>query len=383
MKILIAPDSFKGSLSALEVATAIQKGIRNVDAEVETILIPMADGGEGTVQSLINASGGKIIELMVHDPLFRKIKSFYGIMGDGVTAVIEMAAASGLPLLTTDERNPLKTTTYGTGELIKDALDKGCNKFIIGLGGSATNDGGCGMAQALGVRLMDIDGNDIDFGGGELSKINSIDVSGIDKRIKNATFIAASDVDNPLCGPNGASAVYGGQKGASEEDITTLDKGLTHFAKIIKEKLKKDILKTPGSGAAGGLGSGVLVFLNAKLERGIDIVTKATHLSEKMNDVDLVITGEGSIDYQTAFGKTPFGVAQIAKQKSIPVIAIAGSLGENYQSLYNKGFDAIFSIMNRPMTIDEAIKNANGLVEATAENIFRFWKISNYKKLKN
>lgn len=372
MKIIIAPDSFKGCLSALEVATAIQKGIKNVDAGIESIIVPMADGGEGTVQSLIDASGGKIIELIVHDPLFREINSFYGIMGDGVTAVIEMAAASGLPLLTLDEQNPLKTTTYGTGELIKDALNRGCLKFILGLGGSATNDGGCGMAQALGVRLLDNYGNDVGFGGAELSKINSIDISVIDQRIKSATFISACDVDNPLCGENGASAVYGRQKGAGNDDVITLDNGLVHFSKIVNQQLNIDIKDTPGAGAAGGLGAGVMVFLNARLERGIDIVTKATNLVEKMKNADLVITGEGRIDFQTAFGKTPFGVAQIAKQNSIPVIAISGSLGENYKSLYHEGFDGLFSLIDKPMTLDEAIMNAAELLESAAENAIRF-----------
>ena len=373
MKVVIAPDSFKGSLSALEVAKAIQKGVKNVDSRIETIIVPMADGGEGTVQSLIDATGGKIIELTVHDPLFREIKSFYGIMGDCVTAVIEIAAASGLPLLTLDERNPLKTTTYGTGELIKDALDRGCLKFIIGLGGSATNDGGCGMAQALGARLLDLNGRDIDPGGGGLSKLNSIDISGIDHRIKFASFIAACDVDNTLCGEKGASAVFGRQKGASEEDVISLDKNLGHFAQIVEKQFNINIKKIPGSGAAGGLGAGVMLFLNARMEKGIDIIIKATNLSEIVKNADLVITGEGMIDFQTAFGKTPFGVAQMAKKNNIPVIAISGSLGENYKSLYEKGFDGLFSLINRPMTLDEAIKNASVLVEESAENIIRFW----------
>jgi glycerate kinase len=373
MKVVIAPDSYKGSLSAHEVALAIERGIKKVDPGIETIIVPMADGGEGTVQSLIDASGGKKIELTVHDPLFRNIKSFYGIMGDGVTAVIEMAAASGLPLLTFDERNPLITTTYGTGELIKDALNRGCLNFIIGLGGSATNDGGCGMAQALGVRLLDENGNEVSMGGGELSKIISIDISGIDQRIKNAEFLAACDVDNPLCGEKGASAVYGSQKGAYDGDIITLDNGLEHFAQLVKNQLSLNIKDLPGAGAAGGLGAGVLVFLNAILKRGFDIVSEVTSLSEKMENSDLVITGEGRIDIQTAFGKTPFGVAQVAKQKGIPVIAIAGSLDDNYQVLYNKGFDGIFSIIDQPMSLETAIEHTGELIENTAESLMRIW----------
>ena len=373
MKIIIAPDSFKGSLSAFEVAKSIQRGIIKIDETIETVIVPMADGGEGTVQSLIDASGGEIIELTVHDPLFREIKSFYGIMGDGVTAVIEMAAASGLPLLTTDERNPLKTTTYGTGELIKDALTRGCQKFIIGLGGSATNDGGCGMAQALGVKFFDKNGNEVGLGGGELSKIDKIDISGIDTRIKNAEFLAACDVDNPLCGDKGASAVYGPQKGASADDVILLDKGLEHFAQLIKQQLNLDIKDVAGAGAAGGLGAGALIFLQAQLQRGIEIVTQTTNLAGKMEGADLVITGEGRIDFQTAFGKTPFGVAQLAKQKNIPVVAIAGSLGDGYQTLYDKGFDEIYSIMNKSMSLQEAMDNAEELLESATENIMRLW----------
>jgi len=373
MKIVIAPDSFKGSLTAFEVATSIQKGILKVDETIETVIVPMADGGEGTVQSLIDASGGEIIELTVHDPLFREIKSFYGIMGDGVTAVIEMAAASGLPLLSPEERNPLKTTTYGTGELIKDALNRGCRKFIIGLGGSATNDGGCGMAQALGAKLLDENGSEIGMGGGELSKISSIDIKGIDSWIKNAVFLAACDVDNPLCGEKGASPVYGPQKGASEKDVIALDNGLLHFAQIVKQKLNLDIKDVPGAGAAGGLGAGVMIFLNAQLQRGIDIVTETTDLVGKMKGANLVITGEGRIDFQTGFGKTPFGVAQIAKEQNIPVIALAGSLGEGYKTLYEKGFGEIYSIMDESMSLKYAIENAAVLIENAVENIMRIW----------
>lgn len=371
MKIIIAPDSFKGSLTAMEVALAINRGISNIDPSIESVLIPMADGGEGTVQSMVDATNGKIINIEVLDPLLRKIKSFYGILGDGETAVIEMAAASGLPLLATHERNPLITSTYGTGALIKDALDKGCRKIIIGLGGSATNDGGAGMAKALGARLLDSDGKEIGNGGEALSRLSKIDISDLDNRINDCTVIAACDVDNPLCGEKGASAVYGPQKGATPEMIITLDQNLKRFADVVKIQMGKDILDSPGSGAAGGLGAGVRVFLNAKLERGINIVTKITNLSERVKDADLVITGEGMIDFQTAFGKTPFGVAQVAKQFNIPVIAIAGGLGKNYQELYSKGFDAIFSIVNKPMTLEFAMENAPALIESVTENIMR------------
>ena len=373
MKIIIAPDSFKGSLSALEVARAIQKGIKNADTTIETVVVPMADGGEGTVQSLVDATDGRIIELNVHDPLFRKIKSFYGIMGDGKTAVIEMAAASGLPLLKPEERNPLKTTSYGTGELIKDAVDRGCNEVILGLGGSATNDGGIGMAKALGIRFLDAHRNEVGSCGGDLVNIETVDVSGIDDRLAHVKFVAACDVDNPLCGKNGAANVYGRQKGATEDDVTFLDNGLAHFADIIEGKQGIDLKDHPGAGAAGGLGFGVMVFLHGRLESGIAIVSRMAKLADKMVGADLVITGEGQIDFQTAHGKTPFGVAQLAKAKHIPVVAVAGSLGDNYQMLYQKGFDAIFSIIDKPMAIEDAFDNTSELLQNISESIVRLW----------
>jgi glycerate kinase len=377
MKIVIAPDSFKGSLTAFQVGESIEKGIRKVDAGIETVIVPMADGGEGTVQSLIDASGGEIIAVSVHDPLHRKINSFYGIMGDGVTAVIEMAAASGLPLLQIEERNPLLTSTFGTGELIKDALDRGCRSFIIGLGGSATNDGGCGMAQALGVKFYDSNNKELAITGGQLSKIASIDFTGIDQRIKESHFVAACDVENPLCGPTGASEVYGRQKGATQADVITLDNGLKHFAETVQNQINFNAKDISGAGAAGGLGAGVLIFLKANLQPGIDIVTKTTSLADKMEGADLVITGEGRIDFQTAFGKTPFGVAQIAKEKNIPLIVLAGSLGDGYQTLYEKGFDGIFSIIDKPMELQEAIDNAGVLLENAAESVIRLWAKNN------
>jgi glycerate 2-kinase len=373
MKIVIAPDSFKGSLSAMQVACAIEAGIKNINENIQTILLPMADGGEGTVQTLIDATGGSLVELFVHDPLFRKVKSFYGIMGDGKTAVIEMAAASGLTLLTLNERNPLVATTYGAGELIKDALDKGCKKFIIGLGGSATNDGGCGMASALGVKFLDENNNEIGFGGIELQKLKRIDLSGLDPRIKEVSFTCACDVENILCGNSGASKVYGKQKGATPEDVILLDNALLNFANIVQKQYGLDIANVKGAGAAGGLGAGVLFFLQASLQKGIDIIINATRLEEKLQGALLVITGEGRLDEQTAFGKTPFGVATVASKKNIPVIALAGSLGNGYQSLYEKGFTGIFSIINKPMPLQEAIDNAALLLKESAENIVRLF----------
>ncbi|HAZ37923.1 MAG TPA: glycerate kinase [Clostridiaceae bacterium] len=376
MKIVVAPDSFKGSLTAMEVAEAIERGIKKVDEKIEVIKAPMADGGEGTVQSLVDATGGKIIETFVSDPLLRRIKAFYGILGDNKTAVIEMAAASGLPLLREDERNPLKTTTYGTGELILDALNRGCRNIIIGIGGSATNDGGEGMAKALGVEFTDRDGKDIGFGGGSLYKLYKIDLSKIDKRIYECNISAACDVDNPLCGERGASFVFGPQKGASPKDVKILDNNLRHYGEMIEKTLGKKIINYEGAGAAGGLGAGLLVFLNAELKRGVEIVIETTGLEKKIKDADLVITGEGMIDFQTAFGKTPYGVVQVASKYGVPVIAIAGGIGKDANTLYNKGFKSIFSIVDRPMSLNEAMENGSMLLEDTAERIMRALKIN-------
>ncbi len=373
MKIVIAPDSFKGSLTALQAAEAIQTGIRRVDKGIQTVLVPIADGGEGTVHSLVNVSGGRIIEVAVNDPLQRMIKSFYGIMGNGKTAVIEMAAASGLTLLAPEERNPLHTSTYGFGELIMDALCRGCTAFILGLGGSATNDAGCGMANALGIRFLDINGHTTGTTGGELSEIVSIDISRLDPRIREAKFTAACDVVNPLCGERGAAAVYARQKGADDNDIKILDENLSHFADIVRDQLGPDIRDIPGAGAAGGLGGGVMAFLNAELESGFEIVNRLTNLSGLMKDADLVITGEGRIDDQTASGKAPYGVAKIAAGKGIPVIAIAGVLGENYQPLLEKGFSEIHSITGGKISISEAMTGAYELLAATTERVIKHW----------
>jgi len=381
MKIVIAPDSYKGSLSALEVANNIEKGIRRIFNNLTIEKIPMADGGEGTVQSLVDSTNGKIVNVIVKGPLGKDVTAFYGILGDAKTAIIEMAAASGLPLIPKEEKNPLITTSYGTGQLIKDALDKDCKNIIIGLGGSATNDGGVGAAKALGVKFLDKEGNNIGEGGGAVDKLNSIDISNIDPRIKDCNITAACDVDNPLCGPKGASHVFGPQKGADSSMIEFLDKNLSHYAEIIKRDLSIDIINTPGAGAAGGLGAGIMAFLNASMKRGIDIVIELTDLEQKIKDADLVFTGEGMIDFQTAFGKAPFGVAKIAKKYDIPVIAIAGGIGKDAETLYSKGFDSIFSIVDGPMTLDNAIENSSILIERTAERIARVFKACSYKNI--
>ncbi|MEG0773934.1 glycerate kinase [Clostridium sp.] len=371
MKIVIAPDSFKGSLTASEVADAIERGISKVNDNIYIEKVPMADGGEGTVQSLVDATGGKIVSTVVFNPLMEEISSFYGILGDNKTAVIEMSAASGLPLLSKEEKNPLITTTFGTGELFLHALEEGCRNFIIGIGGSATNDGGFGMMKALGIKFLDIKGEDIGFGGGALEKLYSIDISGIDGRIKECSITVACDVDNPLCGPQGASAIFGPQKGATEEMIKILDNNLKLYSEIIEKQLGVSMATIPGAGAAGGLGGGLLAFLNAKLKRGIDIVIETTKLEEYVHDADLVITGEGSIDYQTQYGKTPFGVASVAQKYDVPVIALAGGIGKEANTLYKKGFDSIFSIVDKPMTLEEAIENGEQLLEDASERILR------------
>ncbi|EIW00949.1 glycerate kinase [Thermoanaerobacter siderophilus] len=374
MKILIAPDKFKGSLSAFEVADSIEKGILKVFPEAVIEKVPMADGGEGTVESLVNATGGKIIKTNVKDPLFRGIESFYGILGDGETAVIEMAAASGLYLLKDYERNPMITTTYGTGQLIKDALDKGCRNFIIAVGGSATNDGGAGMATALGVKFYDKDGREIGLGGGALSKIYSIDTSNLDYRLKECRFIVACDVANPLIGENGASRVYGPQKGATKEMVKVLDKNLEHYGKLLEKYFNKRIIDVPGSGAAGGLGAGLMAFLNAQLKSGIEIIIEALKLEEKIKEADIVISGEGKVDFQTAFGKTISGIAKLCKKHNKPFIVIAGTV-EDIEKLYEIGVSSVFSIMEKPMSLEDAIKNAPTLLEKSAERIFRLIKV--------
>lgn len=376
MKVVVAPDSYKGSLTAKEVADCIEKGIKKVDKTIEVIKVPMADGGEGTVQSLVNSTKGKIINLTVRDPLMREINSFYGILGNKKTAIIEMAAASGLPLLKKEERNPMKTTTYGTGQLIKDALDRGCKHIIIGLGGSATNDGGCGMVMALGGRFIDSKGECIKLGAENLDKIEKIDLSNLDNRLKECSIVAACDVKNPLVGREGASYIFGKQKGANEKMIEELDKKLRHYGRIIEKEMGIEVLSYEGAGAAGGLGAGILAFLNGKLRRGVDIIVEATNLESHIKDSDLVITGEGMIDIQTAYGKTPLGVANVAKKYNVPVIAIAGGIGEGAEELYDKGFNSIFSIVEKPMSLEQSISNANILLEKTAERIMRVVKIN-------
>jgi glycerate kinase len=369
MKIVIAPDSYKESLSALEVASAIEAGFRDIFPEADYVKIPVADGGEGTVEAMVAATQGSIVRLAVTGPLGEPVDAFYGLSGDTRTAFIEMAAASGLELVPASRRDPLITTSFGTGELIKNALDRGVGHIIIGIGGSATNDGGSGMMQALGARLLDSHGNEIAYGGGALPQLARIEIDHLDARIRQCRFEVACDVTNPLTGEKGASAIFGPQKGATPELVQQLDQALAHYADIIHRDLDIDVLHIAGGGAAGGMGAALHAFCQAELRRGIEIVTEALGLAEQVKDADLVITGEGRIDSQTINGKVPIGVAQVAKQFNKPVIGIAGSLTADVGVVHEHGLDAVFSVLFGICTLEEALENAAQNVRMTARNV--------------
>ena len=375
MKIVIASDKYKGSLSALQVCTTIEKAIKKLDPGIETVVSPMADGGEGTVETLVESLGGEIISLEVTGPLGEKVDAGFGMLDDG-TAVIEMASASGYVLVPEDRRNPLETTTYGTGELIKKALAMGSKKLIIGIGGSATNDGGMGMAQALGYEFLGKDGKILGYGGKQLEELSGIRKDNVNKLLSHAVIETACDVDNPLYGKRGAAHVYGPQKGADPGMVERLDKGLVNFAGVVKREIGKDVASIPGAGAAGGLGAGLVAFTGAVLKPGTDIVIDITGLEEKIKGADLVITGEGAMDEQTYYGKSPFGVARLASGYSIPAITISGSVLADRNNVSKKNsslFSGNFSIINRPMSLDEAIGNAEKLLEDAAGEIIRFY----------
>lgn len=373
MKIILAPDSYKGSLTAAEVCQAMAAGIRRVFPDAAVSAAPLADGGEGTVQSLVDATGGRIVAKAVTGPLGERVSAFFGILGDGRTGVIEMAAASGLPLVPPGQRNPRITTTYGTGELIRAALDEGCVKLIIGSGGSATHDGGAGMAQALGFRLLDRHGSELPPGGAALQSLRRIDATGKDPRLRNTEVVVACDVTNPLTGPNGAAAVYGPQKGATPAMVAELDRALANFAAVVAQDLGLRIEELPGAGAAGGLGGGLVAFLGGRLKRGIEIVMEAVRLEEKMAGTDLVITGEGRIDGQSLNGKTPLGVARLAKKAGLPVLAVAGGIGPGAELLFGHGIDGLTAITDRPMTLEDALDDAAALVAAATERMLRIY----------
>ena len=375
MKIIIAPDSFKGSLTAKEVANSIYTGLKRALPSAEYIEIPMADGGEGTMQALVDATNGKIFTKSVTGLLNTSVTAHYGILGDKETAVIEMAEAAGLQYVNDQNKNPLITTTYGVGELIKTVLDTGIRKIIIGLGGSSTNDGGAGMAQALGVKLLNLQDQELPLGGGNLNHLVRIDNSKIDPRLKDTEIILASDVTNPLTGKNGASSVFGPQKGATPEMVEELDQNLHHFAAVVRRDLNKNYENTPGAGAAGGLGFGLLTFTNATIQSGVEAVLEMTHFKEKTQNADFIFTGEGATDFQTKFGKTPYGVAKAAKEvaPNSTVICLTGNIGEKVDELYGP-IDAIFATENGAKDLKQAIKDSQHDLTQISENIGRLIK---------
>lgn len=380
MKIIIAPDSYKDNLSALAVAQCMEAGLLKACKDFEIIKIPIADGGEGTVEAILAGAGGKVVRTKVTGPLRNEIDSFFGILDDGKTAVIEMSAASGLELVPFHRRNPMNTTTYGTGELILAALDAGCTDIIIGVGGSSTNDGGMGMAQALGVVFFDKERKPLSYGGRFLNDIAFYDDNGIDSRIKNTRITVACDVTNPLYGENGAAYVYASQKGASQRQIRILDEGLKNFAKVIKDISAIDIGFLPGSGAAGGLAGGLVAFTGAKLKKGIDIVIEICNLHQHLENADLILTGEGKTDAQTAYGKVPVGIAKAAKKHNVPVICISGSLGKGYENVYNEGIDAVFSICPGPIDLKTAFENAETNITYTTFGIARLLLLDKFNR---
>lgn len=370
-RYLCAPDSFKESLTAMEAARAMAQGIENADHDAEVRCLPMADGGEGTARALVDATGGSMRAVPVHDPLGRPVEGHFGLLADGTTAVVETAEASGLALLEAKERNPLIASSYGTGELMLAAVRSGAKRIIVGLGGSATNDAGAGLLQALGVRLLDKNGNDLAHGGAALANLTTIDISTMDPALKNVAITAACDVTNPLTGPTGASAVFGPQKGASKDDVATLDAALAHFAQVIDGQLGVAVNDVPGAGAAGGIGAALKGFLNAEFRPGIAIVIEQSGLDAAAQWADVVFTGEGSIDFQTKFGKTPAGVAETAKRHGKPVIAVAGHIGTGIDELHEVGIDAVFGIAPGAASLSELLADAAANVTRTTEQIVR------------
>ena len=369
MKIIIAPDSFKESVSASRCAQAIKAGFVSIFPQAECVCLPIADGGEGTVEAMVEATDGKMVMLPVMGPMGDFVGAFYGLSGDGQTAFIEMAAASGLMLVPAGERNPLRATSYGTGELIRHALDAGVRHIILGIGGSATVDGGMGMAQALGARFLDERGESVGLGGGALQRLVKIDLSDLDPRLHDCRIEVACDVDNPLLGERGAAAVFGPQKGACIEMVAVLERGLQNYARVMLAATGQDVAAMVGGGAAGGMGAAARVFLNATLKSGIDIVLEAVHLEEALRDADLVITGEGRMDSQTVGGKAPVGVARIAKKYDIPVIGIAGVLGDGVEAVHQHGIDAVFSILPALAPLAEVLDRGEQNLYACARNI--------------
>jgi glycerate kinase len=382
MHILIAPQSLKGSLSAAQTGQAIAEGVRTVYPDATIQIIPVADGGEGTVQALVDATNGQVVRQTVTGPLGQPVEAFYGLLGDGRTAAIEMAASSGLPLVPPEQRDPRITTTYGVGELILAALDRGSRHFLIGIGGSATNDGGAGMAQALGIQFNDANGQPLSYGGAALAQLAHISVTNRDPRLAECTFEVACDVTNPLCGPTGASAVYGPQKGATPEMAAELDAALAWYAQVIERDLGTAVAAIPGAGAAGGLGAGLVAFLQAKLRPGAQIVLDAVQLESYLREADLVITAEGRLDDQTAYGKSVSAVAELAKRYGLAVLAVAGGLGPGYQSVYQSGVDAVAVLPPAPISLSEAMQQAAILTADATERALRLFEMGRQMALR-
>ncbi len=373
MKVVIAIDSFKGSLSSMEAGNTIQSAVRKVKPDAEVIVKPLADGGEGTTDSLIEGLGGERINVTVTGPLGAPVEASYGYLADTKTAVLEMASAAGITLVPDAQKDPLRASTFGVGELILHAVQKGCRNFIIGIGGSATNDGGIGMLRALGYEFLDAQGRDVGEGGQALAKVQTIRTAQVPAVLKDCQFRIACDVNNPLCGPNGATAIYGPQKGVTQEMMPALDRGMTHFANITEAAFSCSHTETPGAGAAGGLGFAFLCYLNGTLTPGIDLVLDAVGLEKELEDADIVITGEGRLDHQTAMGKAPVGVAKRAKKYGAKVIAFAGSVTEGASACNDAGIDAFFPILRSITTLEEAMEpaHARANLSASVEQVFR------------
>ncbi len=376
MRIIIAPDKFKGSMTALEAATAMAEGVKSALPEAEIIVLPISDGGEGLVDALTGAGKGDsaLMRTTVTGPLGDPVEAKWGLLDGGRTAVVEMSAASGLTLVPTERRNPAVTTTYGTGELIKAALDRGCNKLIVGIGGSATNDGGAGMAEALGAVLYDAAGEALPRGGAALINLERLDLSNLDPRLKNISTLVACDVDNPLTGPRGASFVYGPQKGASPETVAMLDRALERYAGLLEKELGLDLRAVPGAGAAGGLGAGLIAFLGARLRSGIELVLDTLEIDRYLATGNLLITGEGKFDTQSLHGKAPVGVARRARAYGVPVIVLAGSLEGDPALYHQEGITACFALGDRPMSLQESIDRGPHLAGKITAELLRLWR---------
>lgn len=376
MKVVIAPDSFKDSLDAAGVARAIGAGLAEVWPDAERVECPMADGGEGTMDAILAASHGELRRQVVRGPLGHSVEAGWGWLAESRTAIIEMAQASGLQRVPTDQRDACRSSTWGTGELIAAALAAGATRIVLAIGGSATNDGGSGMLRALGLRLLDADGQALEEGGLALGRLARIDASDLDPRLAEVQVEVAADVDNPLCGPNGASAIFGPQKGASPAQVQALDQALGHFADLCAQLLGDDVREFPGCGAAGGMGFAAKAFMGAQFRPGVEVVAELAGLDALVQGADLVITGEGRFDAQTLRGKTPVGVARVAKRHGVPVVVLAGTLGEGYQQLYAHGIDAAFALASGPMSLEQACAQAAQLLQARATDVARLWQVA-------